>query len=246
MSIDKNLFQGVTKIVIDKLEGGYFHPDMRSNRPDIFGSYHRSGETMFGLDRHAGHDLYYKTKRKTKDVLENLKYIYGGAYEYKSPEARKFWQTIDNANARKLWKWNYKGGKYQNELQTLAADILRPQYDKLAKTYLTEESQNLIAKDPRLLFHFIYAVWNGSGWFQRFASKFNQAVKEGKRGDALLNAALNSRINSTNSLISNGGKKIKGFINTIELPKSTSSAGGLLKFILLPILIYGAYSYLKK
>lgn len=246
--MDPAYFQGVTKLVIDKLEGGYFHPDMRSARPDIFGSYHRSGETMFGLDRHAGHDLYYKTKRKTSDVIDNLKYIYGGAYEYKNDDARKFWQLIDRVNARKNWKWNYKGGQYADELQKLAANILRPQYEKLAARYLTEESQKLINKDPRILFHFIYSVWNGSGWFQRFASKFNEAVKQGKRGNDLLNAALNSRINSTNKLISNGGKKIKGFINSIELPKTITSTGtgGMLKLILIPLLLYGAYTYLKK
>ena len=245
MEIDPKLFQDVTKIVIDKLEGGYFHPDMRSKRPDIFGSYHRSGETMFGLDRHAGHDLYYSTPRKTKDVLNNLQYIYGGYYKYKSPDAQKFWNIIDNANARKNWKWNYKGGKYADELQKLAANILRPQYEKLSNRYLTEESQKLISQDPRILFHFIYAVWNGSGWFQRFATKFNEAVKQGKRGNDLLNAALNSRINSSNKLISNGGKKIKGFINTIDLPKP-SAAPGLLKMILIPLILFAGYSYFKK
>ena len=55
---DKDKFLKVTSEVIKRLEGGYFHPDMRTKNPDKFGAYHRSGETMYGLDRHAGHDLF--------------------------------------------------------------------------------------------------------------------------------------------------------------------------------------------
>ena len=246
MDINERYFLDVTKLVIQKLEGGYFHPDMRTNNPAKFGAYHRSGETMYGLDRWAGHDLYYKTPRKAKSVIADLHYIYSNAYEYKRPEAREFWQTIDKANARKNWPWLYMGGKYEPRLKELAAKILLPQFNKLADRYLTEESQKLIVKDPRLLFHFIYAVWNGSGWFQRFANAFNKEVKAGKRGNALFNAALNSRTQSSNELIRKGGNKIKGFINTIDLPKPTAEAGLNSPLLIIPLLLLAGYYLIKQ
>lgn len=226
--MNQKAFDYVTGIVIDKLEGGYFHPDMRTNNPSKFGSYHRSGETMFGLDRHAGHSLFYKSNRKSSDVLTNMKYIYAGDYEYKSPEAKEFWKTVDNSNARKNWSWNYRGGNKEAKLRGLVGKIMFPQYEFLAKTYLTPEARTIIESNPRLLFHFIYAVWNGSGWFKKFANDFNKAVKSGVTNkDKLVQQAINSRTkeglkvgSSPNSLIKQGGEKMAKFINNIKLPKT--------------------------
>jgi len=244
----QDYFDKVTQIVINKLEGGYFHPDMRSRNPGKFGTYHRSGETMFGLDRHAGHSLYYSTPRKTDDVLENLKYIYNGSYQYKSQDAKDFWTTIDNANARKNWSWNYKGGVYEDKLKKLAGKILFPRYEYLANKYLLPEAKKLVESDPRILFHFIYAIWNGSGWFKKFAEKFNQAVLQGTTNkEKLLEVALNSRIYSGNSLIKQGGEKIKKFINNLELNTVQSSAKTNYKNgILFGILIIAGYVVYKK
>ena len=249
--MNQDYFNKVTQIVIDKLEGGYFHPDMRSRNPGKFGAYHRSGETMFGLDRHAGHDLYYSTPRKSKDVLENLKYIYNGSYNFKTPESKEFWTTIDKANARKNWQWLYRGGSSEKRLKELTGKIMLPRYEYLANKYLSAESKKLVESDPRILFHFIYALWNGSGWFQKFAKAFNNAVGSGMRNkDSLLQVALNSRINSGNSLISRGGTKIKGFINSIDLPatsvSSTNSNSSLKVGLLLGVLFLSGYIFYKK
>jgi hypothetical protein len=252
----EDYFNEVTQVVIDKLEGGYFHPDMRTKNPGKFGAYHRSGETMFGLDRHAGHDLFYSTPRKTKDVLENLKYIYNGSYTYKNEDAKEFWTTIDKANARKNWPWLYKGGSNEKRLKELTGKIMYPKYENLANKYLSEKSKKLVESDPRILFHFIYAVWNGPGWFQKFAQKFNDAVEKGVvNKDELLEVALNSRINSGNTLISNGGKKIKGFINSVNLPevkktenlKGSSNSSTILptSLIIAGIIVGGYYIYSK-
>lgn len=247
----QDYFDKVTQIVINKLEGGYFHPDMRTKNPAKFGSYHRSGETMFGLDRHAGHSLYYSTPRKADGVIDNLKYIYNGSYKYKSQDAKDFWTTIDNANARKNWSWNYNGGSQEGKLKTLASRILYPRYEYLANKYLLPDAKKLVESDPRILFHFIYAIWNGPGWFKKFAEKFNQAVLQGvKNRDSLLEVALNSRINSGNSLIKSGGLKIKGFINNLELPSSqvvsVSSTNKNLNGILLGVMFIAGYVLYKK
>jgi hypothetical protein len=222
--MNEAVFDYVTGVVIDKLEGGYFHPDMRSRNPSKFGAYHRSGETMFGLDRHAGHDLYYSTKRITSDVLANLKYIYNGSYQYKSDDAKEFWQTIDNANARKNWNWLYKGGNSYSRLKKLTGGIMLPHYTKLANRYLSEKSREIVASDPRILFHFIYACWNGSGWFKKFAEKFNNAVINGTTNkNELLNVAIKSRTQSGNSLIAQGGNKINAFIYDFKVPTNLQS-----------------------
>ena len=71
MTIPK-IFNDSTKLVIDQLEGGYFNPAWH-NVGDP--RYSTSGETMFGLDRHAGFDLFYKGKRKASNVRDNLKFI---------------------------------------------------------------------------------------------------------------------------------------------------------------------------
>ena len=139
--LDREYFGKVISVVINKLEGGYFHPDMRTNNPKKFGPYHRSGETMFGLDRHAGHGLYYSNSRKADDVIENLKYIYDGSYKYKSDDAKKFWSKIDAANARTNWKWLYRGGNLEAELTKYAGNIMYPQFLKLAKSYLSDAAR---------------------------------------------------------------------------------------------------------
>lgn len=234
--MNEALFDYVTGVVIDKLEGGYFHPDMRTRNPSKFGAYGRSGETMFGLDRHAGHDLYYSTPRKSSDVTTNLKYIYNGSYKYKSEDAKEFWTTIDKANARKNWAWLYKGGDLYNRLKKLAGGIMLPHYNYLANKYLSEKSRQIIESDPRILFHFIYACWNGSGWFKKFATKFNQAVASGiTNKNALLNVAIKSRTDSGNNLIATGGRKINAFIYDFKVPSNlkpetpTTPSGGSLK-----------------
>ena len=224
MAVDKDKFKTVTKLVIDKLEGGYFHPNMRTANPKKFGAYHRSGETMFGLDRHAGHGLYYSTSRKSDDVLSNLKHIESGVYTYKSLEAKEFWTTIDTANAKNNWQWLYRGGGLENKLKDLTAEIMLPSYEANAKNYLDVTAREIVEKDNRLLFHFIYASWNGSGWFKKFATDMNKAVSSGiTDADKLSQVALDSRLKEglrkgslPNSLIAQGGNKIAKIFDSLK------------------------------
>tara|TARA_R110000868_G_scaffold384776_3_gene652396 strand:- start:916 stop:1683 length:768 start_codon:yes stop_codon:yes gene_type:complete len=254
MPLDKDKFKSVTKLVIDKLEGGYFHPNMRTANPKKFGSYHRSGETMFGLDRHAGHGLYYSTPRKSDDVLSNLKNIESGVYTYKTPESKEFWTTIDKANAKNNWKWLYRGGSLENKLKDLTAEIMLPSYERNAVNYLDAKTREIVETDNRLLFHFIYASWNGSGWFKKFASDMNKAVKSGTTDtNKLAQIALNSRTkegyktgSAPNSLIAQGGRKIaeifKSFKDLVSEPAVKKTISGALIFALM----VGAYFFFKR
>jgi hypothetical protein len=65
------------------------------------------------------------------------------------------------------------------------------------------------------MFHFIYAVWNGPGWFRRFAEKINDQVKKGEKNpEKLYKVGLNSRLDSGNSLIAKSGDKIDDLMGT--------------------------------
>lgn len=219
-----NNFVNITKLVIDKLEGGYYHPDMLQDGRVKDSRYSSSGETMYGLDRHAGHSLYYSTPRKSDKVQSNLKYIYNGSYEYKNQASKDFWTTIDKLNARKNWSWNYMPkGELKDKLQKLTAEIMYPNYEKFANRYLSQKSKEIVEKDNRLLFNFIYATWNGEGWFKTFAQKMNDAVESGVEDtDKLTKVVIDARINNESknkgarSLIAQGGQKIASFIDTLK------------------------------
>ena len=218
-TMTKSDFSKVFTQVVDRLEGGYFHPNMMAANERRFKKYGHSGETMYGLDRHAGHDHFYSSKRKSADVKENLKYI--PTYTYSHPEAKEFWETIDSNNASKNWEWNYNGGALAPRLKDLAAGMMYPNYEKWSKRYLTPKARALVGADKRLTFHFIRAIWNGEGWFKGYAEDMNKAVDSGVSDlDKLVQVAMDSRVKSIykgkfNQEMSDGGKKIASFINQL-------------------------------
>lgn len=200
MAVNKDKFNSIVNVVIDKLEGGYYHPDMLNDGRVKDSRYSNSGETMFGIDRKAG--------GKINDTASG----------------RAFWSIIDNANARKGWKWNYKGGELAPQLKQYVTGIIYPQYDGLASKYLSPKTKDIVDNDNRLLFHFIYGTWNGAGWFKKFANDMNKAVDSGiTNSDELTKVAIASRTqeglksgSSPNSLIAQGGNKIEGFIDSLK------------------------------
>lgn len=200
MAVDVNVFKEMTALVIDKLEGGYYHPLMLADGRVKDQRYANSGETMFGIDRKAGGRI-------------NL-----------TPSGVLFWKAIDDANARTLWKWNFKGGNLAKQLKVYVGDMMLPEYEGLASRYLSTQAKEIVSNDKRLLFNFIYASWNGSGWFQKFATDFSSAVAKGiTNPDQLVQVAIDSRTKEglragspPNSLIKQGGEKIATFINDIK------------------------------
>lgn len=188
---DNANFTDMTIKVIEKLEGGYFHPDMLLDGRVKDKRYKGSGETMFGIDRKNGGKINTSTAGK------------------------KFWGIIDDSNARKTWKWNYFGGNLKKTLLPLAAEMMKPQFDDFSNRYLSKKSLEIVNSDNKILFHFIYATWNGSGWFKKFANPFNDAVETGITDiKKLRKLVLDTRKNSTNSLIAQTGKKIETLFDT--------------------------------
>jgi hypothetical protein len=182
--INADQFIYITGLVIDGLEGGYYHPRMRANmKPSDQKIMGDSGETMFGLDRKHGAQLA------------------------KYPEWAQFWHIIDNAQPP-YWKHYYRGGILEPKLKALTARIMYQWFLELSAKYLTPASMKAIANDERLMIHFSYAAWNGQGWFQKFAKVVNQAVKEGKNKDQVWNAAISSRTGHTNKVIRQQGENM--------------------------------------
>jgi hypothetical protein len=150
-----------------------------------------SGETMFGMDRKYGKDFA------------------------KSAAGVEFWGIIDDADAKNKWKWNYKGGNLEPRLKELVSKMIKPVFDSLSNRYLSKEAQQIVKNNPKLTFNFAYATWNGPGWFQKFAKKVNDAVKDGVTDpEELAKVAIDARLNSGNSIIAQGGKKVSKVMDT--------------------------------
>ena len=178
---DTSDFEEVTKVVIDKLEGGYFHPERHKSS-----GMGDSGETMMGIDRKHGGTINT------------------------SPEGIEFWNIIDQADAKNKWAWNYKGGPLEDRLRSLVVKLIKPRYEKYVRNYLSPEAAEIVNQSIPLQFHFIYAVWNGPGWFQQFGRVVNSAVRSGTTDpNDLAKIAINSRKTASHPILRRGGERIE-------------------------------------
>ena len=178
-----DVWNSFTDKIIDKFEGGYWNNDTTKprsqkcvNHPDD-PMYDNSGETMFGIDRRSGQWDNTPKGREFFEVIDNEKDNYQNMEE--------FCQT---------WRWTYNGGPLQSELKSRAGDLMLTVYEN-NKYVFTPEALEEVESNKRLLFHFAYACWNGSGVFQSFAEDINDAVESGLSGDELVNVAIESRNN---------------------------------------------------
>lgn len=182
-------------LIIDKIEGGYYHPIMKERNPSKYAVMGKSGETMFGMDREHGRQ------------------------EEISSAGKEFWRLIDAEDAKNNWKHEYvlnDNPALRNKLIDLSVDIQYPQFLSLSDRYLNDDARALVMSDPKLKINFLYATYNGSGWFQKFARKFNQKVDEGVRDmKELQDYAIQIRNESSNSLIRRTGQKMEDVFNSM-------------------------------
>ncbi len=186
-------FGKLVGIVIDNFEGGYYHPNMLRDGRVNDSRYSSSGETMFGIDR------------KTGGTLNT------------SPAGQKFWSLIDEAGAADEWQWNYFGGDLQPQLKELVGQMMEPHYMSLLSQRLSPAEIKIVNSDPRLIMHFVYASWNGAGWFKKFANDVKEAIQAGITDlNQLAAITIKSRVEeglqkgkAPNSLIAQGGKKMQ-------------------------------------
>lgn len=190
-------FATITRLVIENLEGGYYSPKYHSTGDS---RYSASGETMFGIDRKAGGTI------NTTDA------------------GSKFWAKIDQAQTAGRWPWNYiPPDPLRAELVDLVIKIQEPEFNKALSKYVPDPAvQDIIKSDGRLLFNFVYAIWNGPGWFQGWGKIISDSYKKGNTSsEGLLRLFVARRINNANvlrkgnaqnSLIAQGGHKIAGLV----------------------------------
>jgi peptidoglycan hydrolase-like protein with peptidoglycan-binding domain len=176
-----SVWKSFTDKIIDNFEGGYWNRDKTKSNSDICLNhpwddiYDNSGETMFGIDRRAG-------------GWDN------------DPEGRQFFELIDDEKENSgsmesfcnTWTYNYGGGGLRDELKLRAAALMKNAYDDNSR-FFSPATKREVESNKRLLFHFAYACWNGSGFFQRFANDINDAIEEGKTGNELVDVAIQSR-----------------------------------------------------
>ena len=188
-SINSSLkFRDAVDTITNKLEGGYFHPYMKAANQSKFAWMGDSGETMFGMDRKHGRQ------------------------ESNSSAGVEFWRLIDAEDAKSNWKYGYAledNPTLRDKLLDLVAQIMEPHFLDFSNRYLSDEAKSIIMSDPKLYFNFAYATYQGSGWFQKFAKKFNKKIEDGVTNiDELREYVLQIRKESGNNIISGSGNKI--------------------------------------
>lgn len=190
--------------VIDNFEGGYANKahfkDAAKNEedPDMKAAIENSSETMFGIDRLAGD-------------WDN------------DPVGSKFWQLVDDNSGwapesagKPKWSHGYMGGSIEGQLRNYVYDMMIPRFESLKDQYLSPESKKLVEEDKRLTMHLLYAVWNGSGFFQDFADVIDSEVSSGNTDrDSLYDVAINSRVHNGNGAIAKVGNKVKNVIDSL-------------------------------
>lgn len=195
--MDKLIFSQIANKIINNIEGGYYNPEWH-----YVLAMGDSGETMYGIDRKHGGSLNTGVA------------------------GREFWNTIDAKKTKSKWFHGYMGGDLESKLKGLVSNIMYPYYTELSKQ-IYPELLKIVNADERLLFHFIYASWNGAGFFKFYADKMNAQYNRGERNpDNLYANALALRKNSKYKVIRNGGAKIENLFknypydqNAIELPE---------------------------
>ena len=83
------------------------------------------------------------------------------------------------------------------------------------------ETKKRIEGNEGLLLHMSYATWNGPGHFQKFAKKLEDAVKQGKSDEELLNIAKDNR---TDTFTGHWAKATTKVNNLIDKAASSSIA----------------------
>ena len=165
----------VTKKVIDEFEGGYWNP--KCGHPTA--GMGKSTETMFGLDRYNGN---IESTQDGKDFFRIID---------------KDKNDLGMKQFCKKWTHSYKGGEDEDNLKTLAAKIMKNQYDINSNNYFSPELRERVESNDRLLMHFSYACWNGPKYFKLFAQSLENAIKAGKSDSELIKKAISDRKNTS-------------------------------------------------
>jgi hypothetical protein len=206
-------FKEVATSVIANLEGGYYHPNMLND-----GRVKDSSGYMAGIDPKTGKKI--PGISPSGETMFGIDRVNGIGYRKGAPASwDKFWQLIADAGGPNKWRWNYIPlDPLRSQLFNFASEIMEAPFSDLLNKYVPEkEIQDVIKSDGRLYFNFVYALWNGPGWFKGWSKEVRAAYKNGQKDSEQLAALfVRRRTNNTgvignkknNVLIAKSGAKI--------------------------------------
>ena len=211
-------FREVATAVIANLEGGYFHPSMLKD-----GRLNDKTGYMAGIDPKTGNKI--PGISPSGETIFGIDRVNGSDDRESAPEAwDALWKYIADNKGPSTWKYNFpinpKGDPaVVSKLYELTCQIMEPVFNKFLNRYVkNKEIQNVIKSDGRLYFNFVYAVWNGPGWFKGWAKELTAEYDKGTKDSEQLatwfvrrridNSYLLGSKQSNNVLIAQSGKKI--------------------------------------
>lgn len=220
-------------LIIDNLEGGYYHPEMKSKlrNGERLGD---SGETMYGLDRKAGAGLFV------------------------AGPGKEFWQVVDRYYGTHHADAGYYGDKAEGkksdipatvgkQLKMLAAQTMLPKYQEYCDRYFSPEVKRIVNNYPPLTLQFMYAVWNGEGNFKNFANAVTSAYNAGTRDPRQLYEVVQAKRRSkgdTYGIFAAGADIIDRIVASGVLQPTRSGSGKALLWIL-ALVAAGFFIYKK-
>lgn len=223
--ISEKDFLKITKLIIQNIEGGYFSWDYHKNVKNVE-RMGKSGETMFGIDR-----------------------ANGGSIPENQQEYNEFWAIIDKNKNPKEWVYNYRGGKLEKQLTELAAKIQYKEFLHCVKYKIEEKGyetvKKIVNRDKKVALHFVYASWNGIGYFGQFADQLNNYLNEKHTSKEIWQFCLDCR-RKIGGLIAIGADKLEGIVNNNKLFFSSFNLKKTLVIGGLALLLVGAGYYLVK
>jgi hypothetical protein len=173
--------------IIDRIEGGYFNSDC--GHPSV--REEANTETMFGIDRFAGNWDNTSAGREFFGIIDKEKIERGAKLKNGK------WKKMEKFCG--VWKWLYRGGELNSELKNKSCSLM---YNVMTTNMsnFTEKAKSIVQSDKRLLFHFSYACWNGSGNFKRWALEFNKVAEQNKTIDELVDFCVEQRNKWTSNM----------------------------------------------
>lgn len=188
--------------IINRIEGGYYHPDMKAK---LRGGENMlsSGETMFGIDRKNGGNINT------------------------SAEGVAFWNLIDANYSDKHGNTAYyndmaDGKKIPanvgKQLRQYVEQIIMNLFNTNVR-FLSDGAKKIVLSSPELLLQFLYACWNGSGNFQKFANIVNAAYQNGERNAKKLYDLVQEARRSRGGLWKKGADKLDVIVANLRKSK---------------------------
>lgn len=212
------------RAMVTYIEGGYYYPAhaykwTEKNR-SLYGS---SGETLWGIDRHAGQTENTPQGKLFWGEVDKLS-GYGkttGQSGYSKQTKTRDWNATTYPTLNSAWSYNYSPAPgspgydimYKSFVEYAVGNLNK----YLDKYFGTHPLKNMILSDSRMKFMWFRSTWNGGGWFSWYATGHSKKGINGlkwaydnvtKNVDELIIWDLNNRLSFKNTLITHDVTKM--------------------------------------